>query len=165
MVDIQEIERLIELMKASGLMELEVESGDFKVALRRAEKPATNAPEALPETEETFEAEIEGLEETEASAVVRPNNSTVFATPVISPLVGIFHNGGMPERRAILNEGDTVQEGQVIGVIEAMKVPNELRSPVDGIIGQILAEDGAGVEYGQTLFLIEPAEAEAEAAT
>lgn len=164
MVDIQEIERLIELMEASGLMELEVESGDFKVALRRGEK-TPNEPKALSVTEETFEAEVDGLEETEASAVARHNNSTVFATPVISPLVGIFHNGGMPERRAILSEGDTVEEGQVIGVIEAMKVPNELRSPVDGIIGQILAEDGAGVEYGQTLFLIEPAESEAEAAT
>ncbi|NIM05033.1 MAG: hypothetical protein GTO55_03535, partial [Armatimonadetes bacterium] len=60
--------------------------------------------------------------------------------------------------RSVLREGDRVKEGQVIAAIEAMKVPNELRCPTSGTIGRVLVEDGDGVEYGQTLFLIQPDE-------
>jgi len=151
MVDLEEIERLVALMKASGVMELAVERGDFKVSLRRS----------------LLEEEGASRSEAEAMPVAEPHHSAArmeeeitrtFTTPVISPLVGVFHNGGMPERRTVLRRGDQVKEGQVIAAIEAMKVPNELRSPINGIISRILVEDGVGVEYGQTLFLIEPEE-------
>jgi len=151
MVEIEEIERLIALMKASGVMELSVERGDFKVFLRR--KPD--------EIEEIAGEEYPDQEQPSQPATEPPENSKTktFSTPVISPLVGIFHNGGISDRRSLLKEGDRVKEGQVIAAIEAMKVPNELRSPVNGVVGRILVKDGTGVEYGQTLLLIEPEEA------
>jgi len=146
MVEIEQIEKLIALMKASGLMELCVESGDFKVSLRRSQEESP----AEPETERPVAYPVEKGAGEEITRT--------FTTPVVSPLVGVFYNGGMPERRTLLREGDRVKEGQVIAAIEAMKVPNELRSPMDGVIGRILVEDGAGVEFGQTLLLIEPEE-------
>ncbi len=155
MVDIQEIERLIALMKSSGVLELSVQSGDFKVSLRRAEDDAHQSPAVRP-AEGDDDAEI-------VTQVIESANSqatTSFTTPVISPLVGVFHNGGAPEHRSLLKQGDRVKEGQVIAAIEALKVQNELRSPVAGIVGRVLVEDGSGVEYGQTLFLIEQLEQE-----
>jgi len=147
MVEIAEIEKLIALMNATGVMELAVESGDFKVKLRRAQgdhgparSEVSEANEPLPEIEAEAPAEI----------------TTVFTTPIVSPLVGIFHNGGMSERRNPLREGDKVKEGQIIAAIEAMKVPHELRAPLSGIISRILVEDGSGVEFGQTLLLLQP---------
>jgi len=61
-----------------------------------------------------------------------------------------------------VREGDRVREGQLIAAIEAMKVPNELRAPVTGVISRLLVEDGAAVEYGQTLLLIDPEEGDGE---
>jgi acetyl-CoA carboxylase biotin carboxyl carrier protein len=151
MVAIEEIEKLIDLMKATGVTELSVENGDFKIFLRRAPM----------EAEETVVQEPPVQIENTAPAVIDspiPKDTTVFTPPIISPLVGIFHNGGMPERRTILREGDRVKEGQLIAVIEAMKVPNELHAPIGGVVGRVLVEDGVGVEYGQTLLLIEPEE-------
>jgi acetyl-CoA carboxylase biotin carboxyl carrier protein len=150
MVDLAEIEKLIALMKTTGVMELAVEAGDFKVKLRRADASPLSLPPqpASREEEEDFGGEVPPENPTEITAV--------FTTPIISPLVGIFHNGGMSDRRSPLREGDKVKEGQIIAAIEAMKVPHELRSPLDGIISRILVEDGSGVEFGQTLLLLKP---------
>jgi acetyl-CoA carboxylase biotin carboxyl carrier protein len=76
----------------------------------------------------------------------------------VSPVVGVFHNGGMLDPRELVYEGDRVREGQLLAAIEAMKVPNELRAPVSGMVTQLLVEDGSAVEYGQTLFVIDPDE-------
>jgi acetyl-CoA carboxylase biotin carboxyl carrier protein len=152
MIDIAEIERLIELMEETGVVELSVESGGSKISLRRStsvvvvdeprvEVAPVMASESIPETPVSI------------SAIEKPTS-----IPVLSPMVGIFHNGGMSDRRTILKQNDRISEGQVLATIEAMKVPNELRSPVSGRVSKLLVEDGAGVEFGQTLLLIEPEE-------
>jgi acetyl-CoA carboxylase biotin carboxyl carrier protein len=96
--------------------------------------------DALPKTAET--AEHTG-----------PDLITIFA-----PVVGLFHlaTHGFPKRRP--HPGDQVQAGQSLGVIELMHIPSDLISPVSGTIEGILAEDGAGVEYGQPLMVIQPCE-------
>lgn len=149
MIALEEIQKLIDLMKTTGVMELSVENGDIKVFLRRSAAEIHEKP--LSETHSPGAEEIaQALAET-LSAQGKPHVATI-----VSPLVGIFHNGGMSDRRTVLHEGDTVKEGQLVAVVEAMKVPTELRSPIDGIVNRILVDDGMGVEYGQTLLLIEP---------
>ena len=148
MIAIEEIQKLIDLMKATEVMELSVESNGVKIFLRRSplelqEKASDSHAVATANIEQTI---VETL-----GAHTKP-----ATTPIISPLVGIFHNGGMLDRRTFLREGDIVKEGQVIAVVEAMKVPNELRSPINGIVSHVLVEDGVGVEYGQPLLIIEP---------
>ena len=148
-MDLERVEELIDLMQRSGVTHLSLELPDYKVSISRApEEPQVGTParrEDHPEQSET-------PEEAEAQA---PSEEVV---PVVAPLVGVFHNGGMLDPREIIREGDHVTEGQLLAAIEAMKVPNELRAPVGGVISRLLVEDGCPVEYGQTLFLIKPEE-------
>jgi biotin carboxyl carrier protein len=148
MVDIEEIEKLINLMKATRVLEISVESNGAKILLRRSMVEAEPVSQLAPVPEEIPGPMIR-IEDIQVQA-------KATSTPIVAPLVGVFHNGGMTDRRIVIHEGDRVKEGQVIAVIEAMKVPNELRAPMDGVVSQILVEDGMGVEFGQTLLLIEP---------
>lgn len=155
MVDIREIEDLIELMRRSGLSELSVESGDFKISIKRALAGA--ADEGTPAA---------GGEIASSAAQVgslRAANATeAAAIAVVSPVVGVFHNGGMEEPREPVRAGDRVQEGQMLAAIEAMKVPHEVRAAVGGLVTEVLVSDGAAVAYGQKLFLIQPEEEASE---
>jgi biotin carboxyl carrier protein len=77
---------------------------------------------------------------------------------VVSPVVGTFLNGGGLKGQRTIAVGDRLARGTLLATIESMKVPNEVRSPVDGEVTAVLVEDGAPVEYGQMLFTIAPEE-------
>ena len=77
--------------------------------------------------------------------------------PIQAPLVGTFYRAGQPGAAPFVNEGDTVDAGQTVGIVEAMKLMNQVQADVGGTVSKILAEDGQWVEYEQTLMLIEPA--------
>lgn len=147
-MDLSRVEELIELMRESGVTQLSLELPDFKVSISRG-------PEG---TRVRSQVEAETSAEAEEEQAAAPAEAERAGLPVVSPVVGIFHNGGMLDPREIVREGDRVREGQLIAAIEAMKVPNELRAPVTGVVSRLLVEDGAAVEYGQTLLLIEPEE-------
>lgn len=147
-MDLKQIEDLIELMRRSGVTQLSLELPDYKVSIKRG---AAEPDEEIASTLQAGPAQAEFPSEAETAAP--PARDTVS---VASPVVGVFHNGGMIGPREMIKEGDRVHGGQLLAAIEAMKVPNELRAPVSGIIASMLVEDGAAVEYGQTLFLIEP---------
>jgi len=146
-VDLTRIEELIELMRRSGVMELSLEVPDYKVSIKRGAEgqPATAARGVATASPISREEAVE----------VEPETT---ALPVVAPVVGVFHNGGMLDPREMVKVGDRVQEGQLLAAIEAMKVPNELHAPVGGTISRLLVEDGAAVEYGQTLLFIQPDE-------
>ena len=73
---------------------------------------------------------------------------------ITSPLVGTFYSSSSPDAESFVKEGDTVKKGQVLGIIEAMKLMNEIESDFDGKVAEILVENGQPVEYGQPLFRI-----------
>jgi biotin carboxyl carrier protein len=148
-VDLQRVEELIELMRQSGVTQLSLELPDFKVSI-------TRGPEGARVTTDAGAEQIRPEEEGGEPETAAVQAETSRALPVVSPVVGVFHNGGMLDPREIVREGDRVREGQLLAAIEAMKVPNELRAPVSGVISRLLVEDGSAVEYGQTVFLIEP---------
>jgi len=153
-MDLKQIEQLIELMRKSGVMQLSLELPDYKVSITRdagGEEATTVAPSA------TGVAAAGSEPGGQAQPATRVEASP--ALPVSSPVVGVFYNGGTSDRREMIKEGDRVQAGQLLAAIEAMKVPNELRAPVNGVVAKLLAQDGQPVEYGQTLFLIAPEEA------
>jgi acetyl-CoA carboxylase biotin carboxyl carrier protein len=148
-VDLSRVEQLIELMRQSGVSQLSLELPDFKISITRGAEG----------TQVTTGAEAEKPPATYENQAAPPVVETASrALPVVSPVVGVFHNGGMLEPRDVVREGERVREGQLIAAIEAMKVPNELRAPVSGVVTRLLVADGAAVEYGQTLLLIEPEE-------
>jgi acetyl-CoA carboxylase biotin carboxyl carrier protein len=154
-VDIKEIEELIELMRRSGLSELSVESGEFKISIKRAPEAAAEAAGAPGAA-----AASAGAPVADPGASAAPAAGTI---PVVSPVVGVFHNGGVEEPREPVRAGDTVRAGQVVAAIEAMKVPHEVRAAVGGTVTEVLVSDGAAVAYGQKLFLIQPEEKASEA--
>ena len=82
------------------------------------------------------------------------NEKQAEGTVVASPLVGIFYSAPSPEDEPFVTVGDTVKKGQTLGVIEAMKLMNEIESECDGIVKEVLVENGEMVEFGQPLFIV-----------
>jgi len=139
--------RLAGVLGELGLSEVEIESGDVRVRVQRAmaavAAPAAPAPAATPA----------------AAPAERPLVADVVSPALVTleaPMVGTFYRAPSPTADPFVNEGDVVKESQVLCIIEAMKLMNEIESKVGGRIAKILVENGQAVEYGQPLFLIDP---------
>ncbi|WP_447972259.1 acetyl-CoA carboxylase biotin carboxyl carrier protein [Nitrospira sp. Kam-Ns4a] len=145
----REIHDLIELLKQHNLAELEVEHGGFRVRLVR------EATATVPQTA-TRERPPGGAELPAASQIPLPVKEATGLVTVTSPIVGTFYRSPSPDADPYVEEGDFVKKGQVLCIVEAMKLMNEIEAEVDGRIVKILAESTKPVEYGQPLFLIEP---------
>jgi acetyl-CoA carboxylase biotin carboxyl carrier protein len=139
---LDEVRQFAELAKAFGLAELEVSRGETSVRIRReVARPEMPAAPPVPVTA----VPAQPLEQAAAGLVA-----------IEAPMVGTFYRAPSPEADPYVKEGDTVKEGQVLCIIEAMKLMNEIESKVHGRIAKILVENGQPVEYGQPLFLVEP---------
>ena len=99
-------------------------------------------------------AEAQGVKGTEQSETVPQSGEDQTGSLVTSPLVGTFYSSASPEAEAFVKEGDTVKKGQVLGIIEAMKLMNEIESEYDGVVEAVLVNNEDVVEYGQPLFRI-----------
>lgn len=140
---------LIELIKQNNLAELELEREGFRVRLRREVGPASAASIARDA--------VSAVQEVPAERRVEVVADEMPARVIVrSPIVGTFYRSPSPEADPYVEEGDLVKKGQVLCIVEAMKLMNEIESEVDGRVVQILAESTKPVEYGQPLFLIDP---------
>ena len=135
-------------MEQWGIAELHLQVEESRLDLVRA----MGASDAVAPVAAT-PAGVMPPEHAEATAQGGPALITIFA-----PVVGLFHLATRGFPRRVPQPGDAVQAGQSLGAIELMHIPTDLISPVSGIIEGILAEDGAGVEYGQPLMVIQPYE-------
>jgi acetyl-CoA carboxylase biotin carboxyl carrier protein len=135
--------RLATLLGELGLSEIEIESAEVRVRVQRAAAPVLAPPATLPPAAPDERPLVTDL--------VSPTLVTVEA-----PMVGTFYRASSPTADPYVQEGDAVKEGQVVCIIEAMKLMNEIESKVGGQIARILVENGQAVEYGQPLFLIDP---------
>jgi acetyl-CoA carboxylase biotin carboxyl carrier protein len=138
---------IVELVTRHGLAELEVESGGTRIRVVREHAPAA-APSRL---ELSQGAHVSGQVAPVEEAVAGANLVTIEA-----PMVGTFYRAAAPDATPFISEGDHIKEGQVLCIIEAMKLMNEIEAKVGGRITKILVENGQPVEYGQPLFLMEP---------
>lgn len=144
-MELEEIKQLLELLKDTDITELQIEREGAKLKIKRERfmpsfEIAQPARMAAPET---------------AKEAVPPEEAQRLIT-VTSPIVGMFHRSPAPEAPPFVETGNTVKKGQVLCIIEAMKLMNEIESDTDGVITKILVENGQPVEYGEPLFLIEP---------
>ena len=137
--------RLAGVLTELGLSEVEVESADVRVRVQKTSvvAPAVVAP--------TVAAAAASLERPLVGEVGGPTLVTVEA-----PMVGTFYRASSPTADPYVQEGDVVKEGQVLCIIEAMKLMNEIESKTAGRVARILVENSQPVEYGQPLFLIDP---------
>jgi acetyl-CoA carboxylase biotin carboxyl carrier protein len=140
------VRRLGKLLDELQLTEAEVTVGTVRARVQRAPAPVIAAPGAAAPAAVTA-----GLPD-QVVIVERPGNMAAIE----APMVGTFYRASSPTADPYVREGDIVKEGQIVCIIEAMKLMNEIEAKVAGRIAKVLAENGQPVEYGQPLFLIEP---------
>ena len=140
---LNEVRQLIDLALARGLSELEVSRGETRIRIRREVAHAA-APIAPPPSSVA------------PSPPEQAERAGAHLVTVEAPMVGTFYRAPSPTADPYVREGDVIKEGQVLCIIEAMKLMNEIESKVSGRVAKILVDNGQPVEYGQPLFLIDP---------
>jgi biotin carboxyl carrier protein len=136
MVDFNLIKKLINMVKDEGISGLTVEEGGVKIEVKREHGGVVKEVREVKEIKEEGKKEEDGL------------------VAITSPMVGTFYRSPSPDSPPFIQEGDTIKTGQVVCIVEAMKLFNEIESEVGGKIVKILAENGKPVEYGQKLMLV-----------
>jgi acetyl-CoA carboxylase biotin carboxyl carrier protein len=149
-VNQREIRRLAELLRDYGLTEVEVEREGVRVRLRREPAPMAAAP-ALPGAPAPASPAVATTPATAAAEASEAHLLTIEA-----PMVGTFYRAPSPDAQPFVRDGDRVKKGQVVCIIEAMKLMNEIESKVAGRVVKVLVDNTQPVEYGQPLFLLEP---------
>ena len=149
---IQEIKELLDLFHASGVAEMEVQRGENRVRLKRA---GTDVQQVIPVAAVAPAAAAPTPSGTALSPAPAPAAETKD-TLVCSPIVGTFYDASSPEAQPFVKVGDTVERGQVLCIIESMKLMNEIEAEVAGVITAKLVENGRPVEYGEALFSVRP---------
>ncbi|RYG85216.1 acetyl-CoA carboxylase, biotin carboxyl carrier protein [bacterium] len=138
------LKELATVLDEHRLTEARWETAEWGLAFRRSVAPAPTAPAAIAATEGGFDDEFEEI----AAAPVAQG------TPVSSPMTGVFYGASSPGSAPFVKEGDSVTAGTVVGLIEAMKVFNEIVAPTSGTVLKIVAESGAVVNPGEPLLYI-----------
>jgi len=143
MMELEDLKELIEYLKETDITEISIEKDGIKVKIKREKmlSPMDISVQKLGSLHEKVTGETE--EETRVITVT-------------SPIVGTFFRAPSPEADPFVETGSKVKKGQVLCIVEAMKLMNEIESEVDGVVIKILVDNGQPVEYGEPLFLIEP---------
>jgi acetyl-CoA carboxylase biotin carboxyl carrier protein len=156
-MDLRKLKTLIDLVQQSGIAELEITEGEEKVRISRGVPAGTAHPMPQPGTVYVTAPPAAQMMPADASAAAAPAEAAP-AEPeghlVKSPMVGTFYRAAAPDAKPFVDVGDAVKAGDTVCIIEAMKLLNEIEADVDGVVKEILAENGQPVEYGQPLFLI-----------
>ena len=156
-----ELDKIITLIKTvsdSNLTQFSLEEGNLKISMKTDKQTKVISAPVMPlptAGESVPSAVISAAEEVQKAEAVVGGETEPEGNVVKSPLVGTFYNAPSPEAEAFVKPGDTVKKGQVLGIVEAMKLMNEIESEFDGVVKQVLVENEQVVEYGQPLFVIQ----------
>jgi acetyl-CoA carboxylase biotin carboxyl carrier protein len=145
LVDPKTLQGLITVFQAAGVSDLEVERNGLRIRLRREGAGGTHAAAPVPPAQGAAPAEAPPADPALEGLVT-----------MRSPIVGTFYRSASPYSESYVEEGAYVKKGQVLCIVEAMKLMNEIESEVDGRVVKILLENAKPVEYGEPIFLIEP---------
>lgn len=162
-MDIKEIQNLIKFVSKSGVNEVRIEQGDFKITIKTeggeqvvvqqapvaVQQPV--APSAQPQPQATTEPAPKAEEKKAEPAA----DDSKFVE-IKSPMIGTFYRRSSPDKDPFVNVGDTISPGDVICIVEAMKLFNEIESEISGKIVKVLVDDTSPIEYDQPLFLVDP---------
>jgi len=151
-MNIKEIKEMINLMNENSLSELEVEKDDMRIRLKKT----ANGIESFEGPLVVQGQNINANQPKTQSAPETGEKNLIKTVEIKSPMVGTFYRAPNPEAPAYVEVGQTIEPGQVICIIEAMKLMNEIKSEIKGKILEILVDNAEPVEFGQPLFLIEP---------
>jgi len=155
-MDIRKIKNLIELVEDSGIAEIEIQEGEESVRISRNFTPQPGAVAMQPQVQhlippvQAAPAAVEG-----STNVAADSPAPVSGHPITSPMVGTFYRASSPSAAAFVEVGQSVNKGDVLCIIEAMKLLNQIEADVSGVVKSINIENGEPVEYGQTIMIVE----------
>ena len=159
-MDIRKVKKLIEMLEESNLNEIEIKEGEEAVKLVKnnpipsnfittspvVSEPTQQSP--ITESSKSLSKETNTVETSQTSEILESGNK------MNSPMVGTFYSAPNPESEPFIKVGDQIKEGDVLCIIEAMKMMNEVKSEFSGTVKQILVDNAEPVEFDQTLFII-----------
>jgi acetyl-CoA carboxylase biotin carboxyl carrier protein len=153
MIDLRYLKKLVEMLDQSSVDSIEL-SSDKGVKIRISKTPQqrgpvqVTAPVALPQ--------VVAAAPHAAAAPAKQESAKSNLLEVKSPMVGTFYGAPEPGAKAYISVGDRISKGEILCIIEAMKIMNEIESEFDGVVKEVLAENAHPVEYGQVLFRVDP---------
>lgn len=156
-MEFENILKLIESVSKSSLSSFTLEEGDTKITLeadRGNHGPATVTTSITGSGASTFSAGSQAKADKEAASLIVDSDEVFQGNVVKSPLVGVFYSAPSPDQEEFVKVGDHVKAGQTLGIVEAMKLMNEIECEYDGIVKKILINNEDIVEYGQAMFVI-----------
>lgn len=158
-MDIKQIQDLIKFVAKSGVNEVSIEEQDFKITIKTTQEPTyvnASVPVATtPQVQAPAPIAQQAPVVAPASVAIADEDNSKYIT-IKSPMIGTFYRSSAPDKPNFANVGDEISSGQVLCIIEAMKLFNEIESEVSGKIVKILVENSQPVEYDQPLFLVDP---------
>ncbi len=152
-MDITNIKDIMELMKENDLCEFEIEEEGLRIAMKRRFGAEPQMMMAAPAPMMMSPSPVAGQPAAPAPA---PKSEDEGLTPIPSPIVGTFYRASSPDAAPFISVGDRVTKDSVVCIIEAMKVMNEIKSEVSGVVKKIMVENATPVQFGQPLFLVDP---------
>ncbi len=160
-MDIREIQNLIKFVAKSGATEVKLEMDDFKITIKTTESGATetttyvqHVPVGQPIAQPAVQAAPVAAQPAAAAAPAGEDTSKYIT--IKSPIIGTLYRKPAPDKAPFVEVGSTISKGDVVCVIEAMKLFNEIESEVSGKIVKVLVDDASPVEFDQPLFLVDP---------
>ena len=169
-LDIKEIQELIKFVAKSGVSEVDLEMGEMKISIKTPPKKGKGQIETVVQQIPVAAAPAIAPVAVQSAPVVAPVPDVVTEIPPVaspvsddskyvtikSPMIGTFYRKPSPDKDTFVNVGDEIKPGDVLCVVEAMKLFNEIESEISGKIVKVLADDSSPVEYDQPLFLVDP---------
>lgn len=166
-MEYKQIQELIKMINKSNISELSVEDGDFKITIKQDNATGNGAPFVyqaqpampMPAPQPVAAPAPQPVAASAPAPAAQPAAASAGSDKAItvkSPMIGTFYRSPAPDKPLFVNVGDEIKQGQVLCIIEAMKLFNEIESEVSGRVVKVLADDASPVEYDQPLFLVEP---------
>lgn len=158
-MDLKEIQNLIRFVAKSGASEVKLEMDDVKITIKTGsddEKGATTYLQQMPQMPHMAPAAPAAAPEAAAAPAATAEDENSKYITIKSPIIGTFYRKPSPDKPTFVEVGKSIAEGDVLCVIEAMKLFNEIESEVSGTIVKVLVDDSSPVEFDQPLFLVDP---------
>jgi acetyl-CoA carboxylase biotin carboxyl carrier protein len=155
-MDIRKVKKLIELLEESGIAEIEISEGEESVRISRYPQGMTVSHGiAMPSLPPAAPAAAMAADAAPARGAQPASAAPAADKSITAPMVGTFYSAPAPGARSFVQVGDEIKVGQVLCIIEAMKMMNQIESEKDGRVAAVLARNGEPVEFGQPLFVLE----------
>jgi acetyl-CoA carboxylase biotin carboxyl carrier protein len=159
-MDLKEIQNLIKFVAKSGASEVKLEMDDIKITIKTGSESDTTIMQmpmqAAPLAQQQMPAPVSGSAAEVPAQPVEPVSEDSKYITIKSPIIGTFYRKAAPDKPVFVEVGTEIKEGDVLCVIEAMKLFNEIESEISGKIVKVLVDDSSPVEFDQPLFLVDP---------